>query len=76
MLMYLAWDGLMQGGAAGDYIIGGLLFGTLLTLYVIPAACTLLVGAHRPAPDEEIGGGRPCIRPPARPDDRRMKDEG
>jgi multidrug efflux pump len=40
----------------GWVIVGGLLFGTLLTLYVIPAAYTLLLGKRRPAPDEEAGG--------------------
>jgi multidrug efflux pump len=41
----------------GWVIVGGLLFGTLLTLYVIPAAYTLVVGERRPAPDEETAGG-------------------
>jgi multidrug efflux pump len=41
----------------GWVIVGGLLLGTLLTLYVIPAAYTLMVGKRRPAPDEEAGGG-------------------
>jgi multidrug efflux pump len=41
----------------GWVIVGGLLFGTLLTLYVIPVAYTLLVGRRRLAPDEETGGG-------------------
>jgi multidrug efflux pump len=37
----------------GWVIVGGLLLGTLLTLYVIPAAYTLLTPLHRRAPDEE-----------------------
>jgi len=41
----------------GWVIVGGLLLGTLLTLYVIPAAYTLLVRKRRAAPDEEAGGG-------------------
>jgi multidrug efflux pump len=41
----------------GWVIVGGLLLGTLLTLYVIPAAYTLLVGRRRVTPDEETGGG-------------------
>ena len=40
----------------GWVIVGGLLFGTLLTLYVIPVAYTLLVGKRRAAPGEEGGG--------------------
>jgi multidrug efflux pump len=44
-------------------IVGGLLLGTLLTLYVIPAAYTLMVGKRRPAPDEETGGGAPLHTP-------------
>jgi multidrug efflux pump len=47
----------------GWVIVGGLLLGTLLTLYVIPAAYTLLVGKRRAAPDE-AGGGAP-LRTPA-----------
>src|SRR5262245_3946289 len=47
----------------GWVIVGGLLFGTLLTLYVIPAAYTLLVGRRRAAPDEETGGGAPLHTP-------------
>jgi multidrug efflux pump len=47
----------------GWVIVGGLLLGTLLTLYVIPAAYTLMVGKRRPAPDEETGGGAPLHTP-------------
>jgi len=46
----------------GWVIVGGLLFGTLLTLYVIPAAYTLLVGTRRSAPDE-AGGSAPLHTP-------------
>jgi hypothetical protein len=45
-------------------IVGGLLLGTLLTLYVIPAVYTLLVGARRATPDEQLGGGA-AVRTPA-----------
>ena len=38
----------------GWVIVGGLLFGTLLTLYVIPTAYTLLVGKLRRSPEEEL----------------------
>jgi multidrug efflux pump len=50
----------------GWVIVGGLLFGTLLTLYVIPAAYTLVVGRLRPAPDEEMGGGAAVHTPAGR----------
>jgi multidrug efflux pump len=40
----------------GWVIVGGLLFGTLLTLYVIPAAYTLLVGRRRGTLEETAGG--------------------
>jgi multidrug efflux pump len=40
----------------GWVIVGGLLLGTLLTLYVIPAAYTLLVRERRAATGEEGGG--------------------
>jgi multidrug efflux pump len=46
----------------GWVIVGGLLFGTLLTLYVIPAAYTLLV-RERPRTEEEAGGGAPLHTP-------------
>jgi Cu/Ag efflux pump CusA len=29
-------------------VVGGLLVGTLLTLFVVPAACMLLARTHRP----------------------------
>jgi multidrug efflux pump len=48
----------------GWVIVGGLLLGTLLTLYVIPVAYTLLAGRRRAAPDEETGGGA-AVRTPA-----------
>jgi multidrug efflux pump len=35
----------------GWVIVGGLLFGTLLTLFVVPTAYTLLARTHRPAED-------------------------
>ncbi|HSB48817.1 MAG TPA: efflux RND transporter permease subunit [Burkholderiales bacterium] len=41
----------------GWVIVGGLLFGTVLTLYVIPAAYTLLVRPRRPVMDETHAGG-------------------
>jgi hypothetical protein len=44
-------------------IVGGLLFGTLLTLYVIPAAYTLLVRPRRPVMDEAHAGGTPLHTP-------------
>ena len=47
----------------GWVIVGGLLLGTLLTLYVIPAAYTLLVGTRRPVEDETPGGGAPVHKP-------------
>jgi multidrug efflux pump len=40
----------------GWVIVGGLLLGTLLTLYVIPAAYTLIVGTRRAIPVEALGG--------------------
>jgi multidrug efflux pump len=47
----------------GWVIVGGLLLGTLLTLYVIPAAYTLLV-RERPRPElDEAGGGAPLHTP-------------
>ncbi len=46
----------------GWVIVGGLLLGTLLTLYVIPAAYTLLVRERR-RPEEEAGGGAPLHTP-------------
>jgi multidrug efflux pump len=46
----------------GWVIVGGLLLGTLLTLYVIPAAYTLLVGKRR-AQLEEAPGGAPLHTP-------------
>jgi multidrug efflux pump len=47
----------------GWVIVGGLLFGTLLTLYVIPAAYTLLVRPRRPVMDEAHAGGTPLHTP-------------
>jgi len=47
----------------GWVIVGGLLFGTLLTLYVIPVAYTLLVGRRRPLLDEAHAGGGPMHTP-------------
>jgi len=47
----------------GWVIVGGLLLGTLLTLYVIPAAYTLLVGARRATPEEQLGGGSAVHKP-------------
>ncbi|MGH8634027.1 MAG: efflux RND transporter permease subunit [Burkholderiales bacterium] len=41
----------------GWVIVGGVLLGTLLTLFIIPTFYTLLVGKRRAAPDEETGGG-------------------
>ncbi|HEX9674029.1 MAG TPA: efflux RND transporter permease subunit [Burkholderiales bacterium] len=46
----------------GWVIVGGLLFGTLLTLYVIPVAYTLLVGRRR-GTLEETAGGAPLHTP-------------
>ena len=40
----------------GWVIVGGLLLGTLLTRYVIPAAYTLVTGRRRATPDEAAGG--------------------
>jgi multidrug efflux pump len=40
----------------GWVIVGGLLLGTLLTLYVIPAAYTLIAGTRRANPAEALGG--------------------
>jgi multidrug efflux pump len=37
----------------GWVIVGGLLFGTLLTLFVVPTAYTLLARTHRPHPEAE-----------------------
>jgi multidrug efflux pump len=47
----------------GWVIVGGLLFGTLLTLYVIPAAYTLLIGRRHPLMDEAHAGGAPMHTP-------------
>ena len=42
----------------GWVIVGGLLLGTLLTLFVIPAAYTLLArGGHAPLEAEELAEG-------------------
>jgi multidrug efflux pump len=41
----------------GWVIVGGVLLGTFLTLFIIPTFYTLLVGKRRAAPDEETGGG-------------------
>jgi hypothetical protein len=38
-------------------IVGGLVFGTILTLYVIPAAYTLLTGQSRRVSEEDVEGG-------------------
>jgi multidrug efflux pump len=38
----------------GWVIVGGLMFGTLLTLFVVPTAYTLLARTHRPHPESEI----------------------
>ncbi len=43
----------------GWVIVGGLVFGTILTLYVIPAAYTLLTGRYRRMQDE-AGAGAPA----------------
>ena len=40
----------------GWVIAGGLVFGTILTLYVIPAAYTLLTGKPRGTTDDELSG--------------------
>ncbi|MGH8660471.1 MAG: efflux RND transporter permease subunit [Burkholderiales bacterium] len=48
----------------GWVIVGGLLLGTLLTLYVIPAAYTLLVSKRRELPEEAPGGGT-AVQTPA-----------
>jgi len=41
----------------GWVIVGGVLLGTFLTLFIIPTFYTLLVGKRRAAPDEVTGGG-------------------
>jgi multidrug efflux pump len=50
----------------GWVIVGGLLFGTLLTLYVIPVAYTLLVRGRPRAQEDEAGGGAPLHTPASR----------
>ena len=44
----------------GWVIVGGLLFGTLLTLFVVPTAYTLLARTHRPHPEEAVPSGHPA----------------
>ena len=44
--------------AIGWVIVGGLLLGTLLTLYVVPTAYMLLARTHRPAEAARAGPGR------------------
>jgi multidrug efflux pump len=46
----------------GWVIVGGLVFGTILTLYVIPAAYTLLVRKRRPTADEMMTAPAPAVR--------------
>jgi len=48
----------------GWVIVGGLLLGTLLTLYVIPAAYTLLV-RERPRTEVDEAGGGAAVHTPA-----------
>ena len=54
----------------GWVIVGGMSFGTLLTLFVVPTAYTLLAGRHRVAPDAHAaptGTARPPVAPIAQP---------
>jgi multidrug efflux pump len=44
----------------GWVIVGGLLFGTLLTLFVVPTAYTLLARTHRPHPEARVPAGHPA----------------
>ena len=44
----------------GWVIVGGLLFGTLLTLFVVPTAYTLLARTHRPHPEETAAAPQPA----------------
>ena len=46
--------------AIGWVIVGGLLLGTLLTLYVVPTAYMLLVRTHRPAEMSETALAAPA----------------
>ena len=46
----------------GWVIVGGLVFGTVLTLYVIPAAYTLLVRKRHPPAEEISGAPAPAAR--------------
>ena len=41
-------------------LVGGLLFGTLLTLFVVPTAYTLLARTHRPHPEEIAAAPQPA----------------
>jgi multidrug efflux pump len=45
----------------GWVIVGGLVFGTLLTLYVIPAAYTLLVRKPHPPVEEIVTAPAPAV---------------
>jgi multidrug efflux pump len=46
----------------GLVIVGGLVFGTLLTLFVVPTAYTLLARRHR---EGEATTGEPTLHPAA-----------
>src|SRR5688572_29825457 len=43
--------------AIGWVVVGGVAIGTIFTLFVIPVACTYIVGDRRPLADEGAGGG-------------------
>ncbi len=49
----------------GWVIVGGMTFGTFLTLFVVPTAYTLLAGAKVRLPHGEVVPGRPVARPGA-----------
>jgi multidrug efflux pump len=47
----------------GWVIVGGMSFGTLLTLFVVPTAYTLLAGRHRAVPGAQGASGMPVAQP-------------
>ena len=52
----------------GWVIVGGMTFGTLLTLFVVPTAYTLLAGARRASTSRHGTDARPRSRAPGHAD--------